>query len=83
MRSFPVVKSNFLTLLYPNQAPFARGLTLFALGDTIRMVIFARWRECMKNACKMVLFDLDGTLLDTLDDLTDSVNTVLRRYGCP
>lgn len=37
----------------------------------------------MKNACKMVLFDLDGTLLDTLDDLTDSVNTVLHRYGCP
>lgn len=30
-----------------------------------------------------VLFDLDGTLLDTLCDLTDSVNYVMQLYGCP
>lgn len=30
-----------------------------------------------------VIFDLDGTLLDTLADLTDSVNTVLARYSLP
>ena len=30
-----------------------------------------------------VLFDLDGTLLDTLDDLTDSVNVILGKYGFP
>ena len=30
-----------------------------------------------------VLFDLDGTLLDTLEDLTDSVNTILGKYGFP
>ncbi|MBQ8881244.1 MAG: HAD family hydrolase [Oscillospiraceae bacterium] len=30
-----------------------------------------------------ILFDLDGTLLDTLDDLTDSVNHTLRQFGCP
>ncbi len=30
-----------------------------------------------------VLFDLDGTLLDTLYDLTDSVNTVMREEGYP
>ena len=30
-----------------------------------------------------ILFDLDGTLLDTLQDLTDAVNYALRFYGCP
>jgi phosphoglycolate phosphatase len=30
-----------------------------------------------------VLFDLDGTLLDTLDDLADSTNLALRRLGLP
>ena len=30
-----------------------------------------------------VLFDLDGTLLDTLEDLTDSVNAILKKYGFP
>lgn len=29
-----------------------------------------------------ILFDLDGTLLNTLDDLTDSVNAVMRKKGC-
>ena len=32
---------------------------------------------------KAVVFDLDGTLLDTLDDLTDSVNAALCQYGYP
>ena len=30
-----------------------------------------------------ILFDLDGTLLDTLEDLTDSVNYTLEKYGYP
>jgi len=34
----------------------------------------------MKTA---VLFDLDGTLLDTLEDLTDSVNASLAQFGYP
>ena len=32
---------------------------------------------------KAVLFDLDGTLLDTLDDLADSMNRVLARMKFP
>ncbi|MCE5344000.1 MAG: HAD-IA family hydrolase [Eubacteriales bacterium] len=31
----------------------------------------------------VVLFDLDGTLLNTLEDLTDAVNHTLRRFGHP
>ena len=34
----------------------------------------------MKTA---VLFDLDGTLLNTLQDLTDATNYTLRHYGKP
>jgi phosphoglycolate phosphatase len=30
-----------------------------------------------------VLFDLDGTLLDTIADLTDSMNLALKRFGFP
>jgi phosphoglycolate phosphatase len=30
---------------------------------------------------EFILFDLDGTLLDTLDDLTSSVNYALRAFG--
>ena len=32
---------------------------------------------------KAVLFDLDGTLLDTLEDIANSVNSALLRYGLP
>ena len=32
---------------------------------------------------KAVLFDLDGTLLDSLRDLADSMNAVLEHYGYP
>lgn len=32
---------------------------------------------------KAVMFDLDGTLLDTIEDLTDSMNIVLGRFGFP
>ncbi|MCG2815175.1 MAG: HAD family hydrolase [Candidatus Aminicenantes bacterium] len=32
---------------------------------------------------RSVIFDLDGTLLNTLDDISDSMNTVLKEIGCP
>ena len=32
---------------------------------------------------KMIVFDLDGTLLDTLGDLTNAVNAALKALGYP
>ena len=32
---------------------------------------------------RAVLFDVDGTLLDTLVDISNSANTVLARFGFP
>lgn len=32
---------------------------------------------------KLVIFDLDGTLLDTLQDLADCTNFILRKFGFP
>ncbi|MBN3490429.1 HAD family hydrolase [Acholeplasma equirhinis] len=32
---------------------------------------------------KLYLFDLDGTVLDTLDDLTDSMNYTLQQFNAP
>lgn len=35
------------------------------------------------RSCQAAIFDLDGTLLDTLEDLGDCMNRVLERHGYP
>ncbi len=32
---------------------------------------------------KAVIFDMDGTLLNTIEDITDSINYILEKYGYP
>ena len=34
-------------------------------------------------AYKLVIFDLDGTILNTLEDLADATNYALGKHGCP
>ena len=31
----------------------------------------------------IIIFDMDGTILNTLEDLTDSCNYILAKYECP
>ena len=37
----------------------------------------------MKYPCSAVFFDLDGTLLDSVQDLADATNSALRVFGLP
>lgn len=39
--------------------------------------------EIKKETLKAIVFDMDGTLLDTLQDITNAVNVVLSNYGLP
>ncbi len=40
-------------------------------------------REEELRTCRMAVFDLDGTLIDSLQDLSDSANRMLESYGFP
>jgi phosphoglycolate phosphatase len=54
-----------------NTSRFSKGESFFGKGG------------CFLNKFSAVVFDLDGTLLDTLEDLGDAVNRVLADRGFP
>ena len=39
--------------------------------------------ENLSSALKAVIFDLDGTLIDSINDLSSSVNHMLKKFNCP
>jgi phosphoglycolate phosphatase len=47
------------------------------------MLPFATFQEVLKGVLKLLVFDLDGTLADTREDLAQSVNHALRQSGLP
>ena len=49
----------------------------------IRCIYMTGYIEEGKSMGKAVIFDLDGTLLNTLDDLEDSVNHTLNYFKYP
>lgn len=47
------------------------------------MLIFALFYYIFCMSYKTIIWDLDGTLMDTLQDLMDSVNHALEKHGMP
>ena len=47
------------------------------------MVIVPKYSTSKKNMIKFVIFDLDGTLLDTMEDIAGACNHALKMCGCP
>ena len=41
------------------------------------------WCINVESMTQLVIFDLDGTLLDTIEDLANSVNFALKKHGFP
>lgn len=59
-------------------------LILSSLLSTFLFYKFAAEnKKRIMNKVDTVVFDLDGTLLDTLDDLVESVNYALEKHGLP
>ena len=56
------------------------GSCIISIGLKFEIEKFERIEE-MKY--QLAIFDLDGTLLDTLEDLADSTNYIMRQFGYP
>ncbi len=49
----------------------------------LMQIIYNQIEDYVFSSVKAVVFDLDGTLLNTLEDLTDAVNYALEQYRLP
>lgn len=67
-------------LLHERVTPLGYVGILLILGSILLPHLPALFK---KHKCRAVLFDMDGTLLDTLEDLQDAVNHVLLAHGYP
>ncbi len=43
----------------------------------------AQVKNILKKMTKLIIFDLDGTLIDTIEDIANACNYALRMCGCP
>lgn len=69
-------------------ALMALGMNPKVRGEALGLEEFAKLSDYLtennhESSIKAVIFDLDGTLLNTLDDLLDSANIVLKEFGYP
>jgi phosphoglycolate phosphatase len=64
----------FLQIFAGEKCHYARGLTVL-------LYVIDNYEGTMQF--KALLFDLDGTLLNTLDDLADTANSALGKFGYP
>lgn len=69
----------------PRMVPDETGREEHPSMSAIKSYLEYRMVEYFENRghIEVVIFDLDGTLLNTLDDLTDAVNWALEKYGQP
>ncbi len=67
-------------VLRERTAPLDYVAMLLILGSSLLLYLPRLHR---KSRARAVLFDMDGTLLDTLEDMQDSVNHVLMAHGYP
>lgn len=58
-------------------------LNLSARGDILKLTMIRKNRPIPAHHIKLLIFDLDGTLVDSRIDLANSVNAMLRHYGRP
>ena len=68
---------------FDNHYPVRYNYTCYDPVVIIKKSRFICWNreEIIIMKHKAIIFDLDGTLLNTLEDLADSVNAVLQQNG--